>query len=99
MWKKLTVHGDLLPQGIRGHTVTLLRDDKILFFGGSGNEQKEACYSSVYIFNPATLYMTRARCFGSIPEPVRAHSSAIVGQKIYVFGGGLNLLSLMKCNK
>ncbi|KAG4095658.1 galactose oxidase [Neocallimastix lanati (nom. inval.)] len=85
-WTKINTVGKNKPKALRGHTMTLV-DEKIFIFGGSDTE---TCYNDLYIFDTETYWWTLHKTKGMVPppRPCRAHSANLIGDYIYVFGGG-----------
>ncbi|KAL6630839.1 galactose oxidase [Neocallimastix californiae] len=85
-WTKIKTVGKNKPKALRGHSMTLV-DEKIFIFGGSDTE---TCYNDLYIFDTETYWWTLHKTKGMVPppRPCRAHSANLIGDYIYVFGGG-----------
>jgi len=85
-WTKVKTVGKNVPKPLRGHSMTLV-DEKIFIFGGSDTE---TCYNDLYIFDTETYWWTLHKTKGMVPppRPCRAHSANLIGDYIYVFGGG-----------
>jgi len=85
-WSKIKTVGKNKPKSLRGHSMTLV-DEKIFIFGGSDTE---TCFNDLYIFDTETYWWTLHKTKGLVPppRPCRAHSANLIGDYIYVFGGG-----------
>lgn len=74
------------PSRRESHTATLVGGDKILIFGGSG--EGEANYlNDLHILDLETMRWTSPPVKGDIPVPRDSHSTNVIGNKLFVYGG------------
>lgn len=52
-----------------------------------GGTDKATCFNDVWEYNVATAEWKKMDCTGYIPSPREGHASALVKDKLYVFGG------------
>lgn len=84
-WIKPECYG-IPPCPRESHTATLVGNDKILIFGGSG--EGEANYlNDVHILDLNTMRWSSPEVRGDIPVPRDSHSTVAIGNKLYVYGG------------
>jgi len=83
-WSKALTHGEK-PAEVRSHTCTAV-GSKLFFIGGCNLDDK---FSRLLVFDTETMFWCRPETTGSdLLSPHRAHSSTLVGDDIFVFGGG-----------
>jgi N-acetylneuraminic acid mutarotase len=54
-------------------------------FGGRGDPHD---FNDTWSYNISTRKWTELHCTGSIPSPRAGHAAALIGDVMYVFGGG-----------
>ncbi|XP_028660676.1 rab9 effector protein with kelch motifs [Erpetoichthys calabaricus] len=86
-WESMPQNGQI-PSPREGHSLCLIRG-KLFLFGGCSNTQAEECIPGVYCFDISTLMWEKLKTSGMAPKTLK-HSSAAVGENIYVFGGVAN---------
>ncbi|RKO84721.1 hypothetical protein BDK51DRAFT_48764 [Blyttiomyces helicus] len=82
-WSRITPRGRALPGPLRAHTMVCV-GDRLLLFGGC---DPKVCYADLHVFDAESLYWTKIRAGGQVPEKCRAHSAVVIGRLVYVFGG------------
>ncbi|MGH0185979.1 UNVERIFIED_CONTAM: hypothetical protein FKN15_019779, partial [Acipenser sinensis] len=60
---------------------------KLYLFGGSSFSQAEECLPGVYSFDIVALTWTPVKTTGSVPSARFNHTTALLGEQIYMFGG------------
>ncbi len=89
-WTHPECLGDTPPPS-RAHSATLV-DRKIVFIGGGHGS---TYYDSVYILDTLSRRWTRPTIApGPTPPQRRAHTAALYGNKIWMFGGGNGMMAL-----
>ncbi|XP_076876740.1 kelch domain-containing protein 3 isoform X1 [Brachyhypopomus gauderio] len=83
-WEMMPQNGDV-PTAREGHTLCVVKG-KLYLFGGSSHPQAEECLPGVYCFDIVTLRWEQLKT-GGIPLKTLRHSSANLGDNIYVYGG------------
>ncbi|KAJ4703910.1 tRNA wybutosine-synthesizing protein 2/3/4 [Melia azedarach] len=78
------IHTEGSPSPRLGHTSSLV-GDRIFIIGGRADPLN--ILSDVWVFNMAKSEWMLLDCAGSIFPPRHRHAAAVVGSKIYVFGG------------
>ncbi|KAG7476980.1 hypothetical protein MATL_G00088550 [Megalops atlanticus] len=79
---------ELIPPAREGHTLSVVKG-KIYLFGGSSAPDARECLPGVYCFHIVPLTWEKLN-IGGFPPKTLKHSSAVVGDNIYVFGGILD---------
>ncbi|XP_044495394.1 tRNA wybutosine-synthesizing protein 2/3/4 isoform X2 [Mangifera indica] len=72
------------PSPRLGHTSSLV-GDRLFVIGGRGDPLN--ILSDVWVFNVKNKVWTLLECAGCVFPPRHRHAAAVVGSKIYVFGG------------
>ncbi|KAF7250609.1 Tip elongation aberrant protein 1 [Varanus komodoensis] len=88
-WEKIPQDG-IIPSPRQGHSLCVVKG-KIYLFGGCSSENAERCLPGIYTFDPGSLTWEKVTTSGIEPQTLN-HSSAVVGESIYVYGG-------MQCGK
>ncbi|CAM4672571.1 unnamed protein product [Lepidochelys kempii] len=83
-WERIP-HDGHIPCAREGHTLCVVRG-KIYLFGGCSTQDAKECLPGVYSFNLSSLTWQKVKTNGIAPQTLR-HSSAVVGENIYVYGG------------
>jgi len=84
-WSKASAIGDIPQNGIRSHSATVV-GRKIIVFGGCDAKER---FSDLLVFDTAVQSWYKPLIpEGSPPGPHRAHTATLVGNRIFVFGGG-----------
>ncbi|KAL4617564.1 acyl-CoA-binding domain-containing protein 4-like [Arapaima gigas] len=86
-WEMVPQNGDI-PTAREGHSLCVVKG-KLYLFGGSSFPQARECLTGTYCFNIVSLTWEKLKTWGVSPRSLR-HSSAVVGDSIYVFGGMLD---------
>ncbi|KAL5850864.1 hypothetical protein ACOSQ3_008921 [Xanthoceras sorbifolium] len=74
------------PSPRESHTATVVGDDKMVVFGGSG--EGEANYlNDLHVLDLKTMRWTSPAVKGDIPVPRDSHSTNIIANKLFVYGG------------
>jgi hypothetical protein len=58
----------------------------LVLFGGAGGNN--IVYNDVYVFSVNCGEWQRISCSGSIPPPRSGHSATLIGNRMFIFGGG-----------
>jgi len=82
-WEHVDFADKPVPSRRTGHTLTA-HNDKLYLFGGTDHSLH---YNDTWCFDICTRTWAELDCLGNIPRPRQSHSSAIVDDTIYVFGG------------
>lgn len=72
------------PSPRLGHTSSLVKD-QMFVIGGRADPLK--ILSDIWVFNTAKDEWRKLECIGNIFPPRHRHAAAVIGSKIYVFGG------------
>ncbi|XP_051972833.1 host cell factor 1 isoform X1 [Xyrauchen texanus] len=86
-WELMPQKGDV-PAGREGHSLCVVKG-KLYLFGGSAHPDAQKCLSGVYCFDIVTLTWEKLHTGGVSLRSLR-HSSAALGENIYVYGGILD---------
>ncbi|KAL9455707.1 hypothetical protein AB3S75_005015 [Citrus x aurantiifolia] len=78
------IHTEGSPSPRLGHTSSLV-GDHMFIIGGRADPLN--ILSDVWVFNMAKCKWTLLECSGSVFQPRHRHAAAVIGSKIYVFGG------------
>lgn len=78
------IHTEGSPSPRLGHTSSLVGDH--MFIIGGRNDPLNIL-SDVWVFNMARSKWILLECSGSVFQPRHRHAAAVIGSKIYVFGG------------
>lgn len=84
VWEELETVGDI-PSGRRSHSMWEYRG-KLYLFGGY-DSVNDIHFNDFYSFETETKRWTKLRPDGEHPTPRRRQCSAIVGDKVFIFGG------------
>ncbi|XP_064163736.1 rab9 effector protein with kelch motifs [Anguilla rostrata] len=87
VWDVMTQNGQI-PAAREGHSLCMVKG-KLYLFGGSSVPQARECLPGVYCFDIELLTWDDLKA-GGVPMRTLKHSSATVGDNIYVFGGILD---------
>uniref|UniRef100_A0A8C3FGJ7 Uncharacterized protein n=1 Tax=Chrysemys picta bellii TaxID=8478 RepID=A0A8C3FGJ7_CHRPI len=83
-WERIP-HDGHIPCAREGHTLCVVRG-KIYLFGGCSTQDAKECLPGVYRFDLSSLTWQKVKTNGIAPQTLR-HSSAVIGENIYVYGG------------
>ncbi|XP_074923621.1 kelch domain-containing protein 3-like isoform X3 [Chelonoidis abingdonii] len=83
-WERIP-HDGHIPCAREGHTLCVVRG-KIYLFGGCSTPDAKECLPGVYSFDLSSLTWQKVKTNGIAPQTLR-HSSAVIGENIYVYGG------------
>ncbi|GAM28764.1 hypothetical protein SAMD00019534_119400, partial [Acytostelium subglobosum LB1] len=83
-WIKMQ-HQHKSPEGRAGHTA-VAHGNQLVVFGGH-NSSRSKYYNTVLTFNIDTLTWDQPTCDGIVPPARGSHSSFVVGNQMYIFGG------------
>ncbi|KAM7166653.1 kelch domain-containing protein 3-like isoform 2-T2 [Macrochelys suwanniensis] len=86
-WERIP-HDGHIPCAREGHTLCVVRG-KIYLFGGCSTQDAKECLPGVYSFDLSSLTWQKLKTNGIAPQTLR-HSSAVIGENIYVYGGVRN---------
>ncbi|XP_031253784.1 tRNA wybutosine-synthesizing protein 2/3/4 isoform X1 [Pistacia vera] len=78
------IHAESFPSPRLGHTSSLV-GDRMFVIGGRDHPLN--ILSDVWVFNINNNAWTLVECAGCVFPPRHRHAAAVVGSKIYVFGG------------
>jgi N-acetylneuraminic acid mutarotase len=70
-----------------GHTANVVKDGKILIFGGGKDDSGDTTYNDTYIFDTVTNEWSKQTTVGVAPEGRVFHTSTLIGNLLYVYGG------------
>eukprot|EP01133_Synstelium_polycarpum_P013224 gene13224-15535_t len=73
------------PEGRAAHTA-VAHGNTLVVFGGH-NSSRNKYYNSVLTFNIDTAHWDSPTCEGTIPPARGSHSTFVVGNQMYIFGG------------
>lgn len=74
------------PSARESHTANVVGDEKLIVFGGSG--EGEANYlNDLHVLDLKSMEWSSPEVRGSVPAPRDSHSSVVVGNRLFVFGG------------
>ncbi|SCZ99508.1 BZ3500_MvSof-1268-A1-R1_Chr3-1g06047 [Microbotryum saponariae] len=83
-WSRTPVSGRL-PRPMRAHTAVVV-DTSIYCFGGC--DLKGVCFRDVWKLDGDSFLWSKVKVLGDIPPVTRAHTSTVVGSRIWVIAGG-----------
>uniref|UniRef100_A0AC34FPE1 Uncharacterized protein n=1 Tax=Panagrolaimus sp. ES5 TaxID=591445 RepID=A0AC34FPE1_9BILA len=83
-WEEIETAGDL-PTGRRSHSMWEYRG-KLYLFGGY-DSINDIHFNDFYVFDTEKFIWTKLQPNGEHPTPRRRQCSAIVGDKVFIFGG------------
>nr|XP_033784496.1 rab9 effector protein with kelch motifs-like isoform X1 [Geotrypetes seraphini]XP_033784505.1 rab9 effector protein with kelch motifs-like isoform X1 [Geotrypetes seraphini] len=83
-WEVIPQEGSI-PCPREGHSLCIVKR-KIYLFGGSSKQEAEECLPGMYCFDLGNLTWQKLKIHGIAPQTLR-HSSAVVGENIFLFGG------------
>ncbi|XP_030622920.1 acyl-CoA-binding domain-containing protein 6 [Chanos chanos] len=86
-WEVMPQNG-VIPAARGGHTLCVVKG-KLFLFGGSSHPEAKECLPGVYCFDIVSLTWEKLVTKG-LPVRTLYHSSAAVGDNIYVYGGLLD---------
>ncbi|XP_066506409.1 rab9 effector protein with kelch motifs [Hoplias malabaricus] len=86
-WEMMPQNG-VVPTAREGHTLCVIKG-KLYLFGGSCHPQAKECLPGVYCFDIVSLSWEKLVTGGVAMKTLR-HSSAALGDNIYVYGGVLD---------
>ncbi|KAJ8287021.1 hypothetical protein GJAV_G00046090 [Gymnothorax javanicus] len=87
VWEVIPQNGQI-PSGREGHSLCIVKG-KLYLFGGSSAPQARECLPGIYCFDIEPLTWDNLKTSGVSLRALK-HSSAVVGDNIYVFGGVLD---------
>ena len=74
------------PSPRESHTATLVGDERLVIFGGSG--EGDANYlNDLHVLDLRTMRWTSPVVKGDLPVPRDSHSTLATGNKLIVYGG------------
>nr|XP_028605195.1 acyl-CoA-binding domain-containing protein 6-like [Podarcis muralis]XP_028605196.1 acyl-CoA-binding domain-containing protein 6-like [Podarcis muralis] len=85
-WERIPQDGHI-PCPREGHSLCVVKG-KIYLFGGCSSTNAERCLPGVYTFDLGSLMWQKVAATGIAPQTLN-HSSAAVGENIYIYGGTL----------
>ncbi|XP_034265947.1 uncharacterized protein LOC117661356 isoform X1 [Pantherophis guttatus] len=83
-WERIPQDGHI-PCPRQGHSLSVVKG-KIYLFGGCSSQNAEYCLPGVYVFDLDSLAWQKITTSGLPPQTLE-HSSAVVGENIFVYGG------------
>nr|XP_025044885.1 rab9 effector protein with kelch motifs-like [Pelodiscus sinensis] len=83
-WERIP-HDGHIPCAREGHTLCVVKG-KIYLFGGCSTQDAKECLPGVYSFDLSSLMWKKIKTTGIAPHTLR-HSSAVIEDNIYVYGG------------
>ncbi|KDE06573.1 hypothetical protein MVLG_03070 [Microbotryum lychnidis-dioicae p1A1 Lamole] len=83
-WSRTPVSGRL-PRPMRAHTAVVV-DTSIYCFGGC--DLKGVCFRDVWKLDGDSFLWSKIKVLGDVPPVTRAHTSTVVGSRIWVIAGG-----------
>ncbi|XP_061466125.1 actin-fragmin kinase-like [Rhineura floridana] len=83
-WERIPQDGHI-PCPRQGHSLCVVKS-KIYLFGGCSSKNADRCLPGVYTFDLGSLMWQKVTATGIAPQTLK-HSSAVVGENIYVYGG------------
>ncbi|KAK3550173.1 hypothetical protein QTP86_021205 [Hemibagrus guttatus] len=86
-WEMMPQNG-VVPTAREGHTLCVVKG-KLYLFGGSCHPEARECLPGVYCFDVVTLRWEKLNTGGVVLKTLK-HSSAALGDNIYVYGGILD---------
>ncbi|KAJ6669662.1 hypothetical protein lerEdw1_000211 [Lerista edwardsae] len=86
-WERIPQTGHI-PCPRQGHTLCVVKG-KIYLFGGCSSKNAERCLPGLSTFDLDSLTWQKTTTTGLTPQTLD-HSSAVVGENVYIFGGTLN---------
>lgn len=80
---------ELPEMHLMGHTCTNLNGDLMFVWGGTNENvaYSRAPNTDLWIYETLTGYWRHRKCSGECPPYLSSCSSALIGQKMYIFGG------------
>ena len=82
-WARLPITG-LKPQARQGHTATAGPDGAMWLFGGSSSG---GYLSDLWVYHPKARRWEQPHTNGMPPSPRKGHVAALVGSKLFFWGG------------
>lgn len=90
MWNKL--HDDKIDPNLlacrSGHSISTVGKKLLIFGGGSSNETGHIFLNDVLLFDTEQQRWQMAYARGPTPSGRTKHTATLIGNKLYVFGGG-----------
>ncbi|KAJ7335613.1 hypothetical protein JRQ81_013554 [Phrynocephalus forsythii] len=83
-WEKIPQDGHI-PSSRQGHSLWVIKG-KIYLFGGCSSKNAESCLPGIYTFDLGSLTWQKLTTNGIALQTLK-HSSAVVGENIYIYGG------------
>uniref|UniRef100_A0A6J0TXA9 Uncharacterized protein isoform X2 n=1 Tax=Pogona vitticeps TaxID=103695 RepID=A0A6J0TXA9_9SAUR len=83
-WERIPQDGHI-PSSRQGHSLCIVKG-KIYLFGGCSSKNAECCLPGIYTFDLGSLTWEKITTNGIAPQTLK-HSSAVVGENIYIYGG------------
>jgi host cell factor len=86
-WAPIQPEGEKpVPRG--GHSAVSAESSLVIFGGHSyGGDSKFFYYNDTHLFDAETCTWHNVKCSGELPAPRYGHSVALVGSRMFVFGG------------
>eukprot|EP01080_Neovahlkampfia_damariscottae_P006062 gene6062-10063_t len=87
-WKEINIkeEGNDLISSRCGHTCNIFQNDKLIIFGGLGENQYY--FNDTFIFNLKDQKIKQIKCKGNIPKGRERHTSLMFNEnELYIFGG------------
>ncbi|CAK9438733.1 uncharacterized protein LODBEIA_P29570 [Lodderomyces beijingensis] len=83
-WKLVYPLNNFKPPPLTNHSMSV-HDNKIYVFGGVYNNERVS--NDLWVFDPEEEKWTQVETTGTVPLPVNEHSSCVVNDKLYIYGG------------
>ncbi|CAX44277.1 cell fusion/morphology, Kelch domain-containing protein, putative [Candida dubliniensis CD36] len=83
-WQLVEPVNDFKPPPLTNHSMSVYKN-KVYVFGGVYNNEKVS--NDLWVFDAANDTWTQVTTTGDIPPPVNEHSSCVVDDRMYVYGG------------
>lgn len=83
-WELVKPLNNFKPPPLTNHSMSVYKN-KIYVFGGVYNNEKVSNY--LWVFDATDDKWTQVNTVGDIPLPVNEHSSCVIDDKLYIYGG------------
>ncbi|RCK60624.1 Kelch repeat-containing protein 2 [Candida viswanathii] len=83
-WELVEPLNNFKPPPLTNHSMSVYKN-KIYVFGGVYNNEKVS--NDLWVFDATDDKWTQVNTVGDIPLPVNEHSSCVVDDKLYIYGG------------
>ncbi|KAI3404667.2 KEL2 [Candida oxycetoniae] len=83
-WKLVEPKYNFKPPPLTNHSMSIY-NNKIYVFGGVYNNEKVS--NDLWVFDAEEEKWTQVETSGTVPLPVNEHSSCIVDDRLYIYGG------------